>query len=100
MSHPVSRCATLDDQAVQVDGALATNGTLTVANATAWETAFTPKVTVYGALLRATRGERISGELLCIGDGSTPNQTFKLKKKPAPPYSYKWQQLKRRAKHA
>lgn len=72
----------LDENAVSVDGALAANGTLTVSNADDWNADLTPPVTVYGAILRATRGERVGNELLGVGDGSMPNQTFKLKKKP------------------
>ncbi|MBV9787383.1 MAG: hypothetical protein JOZ51_04385, partial [Chloroflexi bacterium] len=71
-----------DENAISVDGALSTNGTLTVSNADAWDRDLTPPVTVYGAIVRATRGEKVGNELLGVGDGSMPNQTFKLKKKP------------------
>lgn len=71
-----------DERSVVVDGALADDGTLTIASASAWTGDLTPPVTVYGALARATRGERVTNEILGIGDASQPNQTFKLKKKP------------------
>lgn len=72
----------LDENAVSVDGALSTSGTLTVSDSAAWDVDLTPPVTVYGAILRATRGEKVSDELLGVGNGSMPNQAFKLKKKP------------------
>ena len=77
----------LDEQAILVDGALAADGTLTVADDGAWAVPLTPPVTAYGALLRATRGERVTAEVLGLGDGSVANQTFTLKKKPLTYYS-------------
>lgn len=72
----------LGERAVMVDGALADNGTLTIGASSAWTGDLVPPVTVYGALARATRGEKVSNEILGFGDASQPNQTFKLKKKP------------------
>lgn len=72
----------LNEDAVSADGALFTDGTLTLSDSSAWDGPFVPPVTVYGALVRATRGEVVTGEILGTGNGSTPNQSFKLKKKP------------------
>lgn len=72
----------LDGKAAAVDGALSTSGILTVGDADAHQIDFAPPVTVYGAILRTVRGERVENELLGVGDGSVPGQSFKLKKKP------------------
>ena len=72
----------LDERAALIDGALAADGTLTVAPSTAWTGDLVPPVTLYGTLARATRGEKVTGEILGLGDASQPNQIFKLKKKP------------------
>jgi hypothetical protein len=72
----------LDENTVSVGATLSTNGTLTVSDADTWTTDFTPPVTVYGAVLRATRGEKVTNELLGVGNGSSASQMFKLKKKP------------------
>ncbi|MBK8019998.1 MAG: hypothetical protein IPK19_00910 [Chloroflexi bacterium] len=71
-----------DERAVSVTGSLKADGTLDVDPASAWTGELKPPLTLYGALVRVTRGEQVSGELLGVGDGSTPNQQFKLKKKP------------------
>jgi hypothetical protein len=39
-------------------------------------------ITVFGNLLEVTRGESVVHEILGSGDGRTPRQSFKLKKKP------------------
>lgn len=72
----------LDENAVSLGGALSTNGILTVSEADSWGAGLTPPVSLYGAILRARRGEKVTAEVLGIGDGSIANQTFRLKKKP------------------
>jgi hypothetical protein len=39
-------------------------------------------VTAYGNVVTVSRGETVPGEVLGSGDGTVPNQTFKLKKSP------------------
>ena len=41
-----------------------------------------PPVAVYANVASVTRGESVAGEILGVGDGSTANQSFTLKKKP------------------
>lgn len=66
-----------------------TSGTLDAATHTAslsdtpyWGKEMAQPVTLHGNVFAATRGETVAGELLGIGDGSLPLQTFRLKKKP------------------
>src|SRR6266511_1109789 len=46
------------------------------------QTTFKTPITVYGNVLVATRGETVFNEVLGSGDPRTPNQKFRLKKKP------------------
>ncbi len=71
----------LDDRALLVGGALQNDGTLNINANDAWDGERIPPVTVYGTIAQVVRGERVSGELLGIGDGSISNQSFTLKKK-------------------
>ncbi len=48
----------------------------------AWEYPLTIPVKAFGNVIKATRGESVSGEILGSGDASVSNQTFKLRKKP------------------
>jgi predicted phage baseplate assembly protein len=47
-----------------------------------WDPELTLPVNVFGNIIKATRGETVSSEILGSGDASQINQVFKLKKKP------------------
>ncbi len=49
---------------------------------TEWKKEFLLPVQVYANIIKTTRGESVTGEILGSGDASIPNQTFMLKKKP------------------
>lgn len=49
---------------------------------TDWNAALTPPVKVFGNVLQASRGEKVSQEILGNGDATQSNQTFTLKKNP------------------
>ncbi len=57
-------------------------GELTLGQETSWQPPLLQPVELYGNVLSASRGETVVGEILGNGDASTPNQSFKLKKKP------------------
>ncbi|MGA2488766.1 MAG: hypothetical protein ABSF99_01070 [Anaerolineales bacterium] len=66
-----------------VDGVLDfTSGELTLDAGTSWSPAMTLPVKLYGNIIKASRGETVSSEILGSGDGSRANQSFKLKKSP------------------
>jgi len=77
-----------DNQGLLVDGTVTFNADGTAnflaqpeQDASLPATLKTP-ITVFGNLLQLTRGESVFNEILGNGDGRTPHQTFKLKKKP------------------
>lgn len=47
-----------------------------------WNPELTLPVEAFGNVITASRGEKVSNEIMGGGDASIPNQTFKLKKKP------------------
>ncbi|MFO1302118.1 MAG: hypothetical protein U1F54_00220 [Burkholderiales bacterium] len=53
-----------------------------VDTATSWPQPLSAPVTLYGNAITVTRGETVRGEVLGIGNGAAPRQTFTLKKKP------------------
>lgn len=71
-----------DERGVRVGGALSPAGTLTLDGDSAWTGELKSPVTLWGAVARVTRGEAVKNEMLGVGNGSIPNQSFKLKKKP------------------
>ncbi|NVK86999.1 MAG: hypothetical protein HWE13_02675 [Gammaproteobacteria bacterium] len=48
----------------------------------AWSNPLSAPVEIFANVVKATRGESVQGELLGNGDGSSPWQSFELKKKP------------------
>ncbi len=72
----------LNETAVALGGSLNTSGTLTLDSSSGWDGDLLTPVTLYGALVEAERGEQVTREVLGIGDASTPNQSFTLKKFP------------------
>lgn len=73
----------MDEQGYEVDAALdAGTGQLTLGQNAGWTTPLKLPVTLYGNLIRASRGETVAGEILGSGDASAANQRFVLKKNP------------------
>ncbi len=59
-----------------------TSGKLTLGSSTSWSPDLTLPVKLYGNIVKASRGETVSEEILGSGDGSESNQSFTLKKSP------------------
>jgi hypothetical protein len=59
-----------------------TTGVVTLDQTSALPQPLTVPVEMYGNVVRASRGETVSAEIMGSGDASIPNQSFTLKKKP------------------
>lgn len=61
---------------------------LFISQGTTWAPELSSPVTVFGNVVTARRGEKVTQEKLGSGNASLANQTFKLKKKPLSYYLY------------
>ncbi|QAA81842.1 hypothetical protein EI546_08975 [Aequorivita sp. H23M31] len=59
-----------------------TENALSIDSSPSSDSLLTQPVDVYGNVITASRGESVKNEKMGSGNASTPNQTFKLKKKP------------------